>query len=45
MSHGPYLMDGMGFYLKNWEPNFNFINNEINNATMWITLYNLQMEY
>ncbi|GLJ13735.1 hypothetical protein SUGI_0219200 [Cryptomeria japonica] len=40
-----YMMGGYGFYLKNWEVNFNPLKEEIYVVLVWIKLYNFPIEY
>ena len=45
MFNDPFLMDGMGFFIKDWVPNFNPKQEKVKEVSIWIWLYNLVHEY
>ncbi|XP_057858307.2 uncharacterized protein LOC131067358 [Cryptomeria japonica] len=45
MNNGPFMMMGIGFYIKDWIPNFDPQQATIEEILLWIRLYNLSHEY
>ncbi|XP_059071429.1 uncharacterized protein LOC131866352 [Cryptomeria japonica] len=45
MNNGPFMMMGIGFYIKDWTPNFDPRQATIEEIPVWIRLYNLPHEY
>lgn len=45
LKNGPYMMEGSGFFIKDWEPNFNPLKQEVENIPQWLRLYYLALEY
>ncbi|XP_059070194.1 uncharacterized protein LOC131859923 [Cryptomeria japonica] len=43
--NGPYMMGGMGFFLNEWEPNLNPLQEKIGEVPMWTRLYNIPFEF
>ncbi|GLJ20083.1 hypothetical protein SUGI_0364500 [Cryptomeria japonica] len=45
MESGSFLMSGVGFYIRDWTPNFDPRQANLEEIPMWIRLYNLPHEY
>ncbi|GLJ49172.1 hypothetical protein SUGI_1037580 [Cryptomeria japonica] len=45
MESGPFFMSGVGFYIRDWTPNFDPRQDTIEEIPVWIRLYNLPHEY
>ncbi|XP_059066375.1 uncharacterized protein LOC131857693 [Cryptomeria japonica] len=45
MYNGSFMMKGVGFYIKDWIPNFDPRQASIEEIPVWIRLYNLPHEY
>lgn len=43
--NGPYLLEGKGIYMKDWEPNFDPNKEKLQIFPLSINLYNLPAEY
>lgn len=45
LDNGPFFMDGKGFSILKWKPNFNPNTKTINRVPIWITFLGLPQEY
>lgn len=45
MFNGPFLIDGVGFFIKDWVPNFKPKQAKVEEVPIWIRFYNLLHEY
>ena len=45
LSGGPYMLDGIGFHVCDWWPNFNLETEKVKEVSIWVNLKNLLWEY
>ncbi|GLJ48703.1 hypothetical protein SUGI_1027170 [Cryptomeria japonica] len=45
MQNGQHMMKEVGFFLKDWEPNFNPIEKKVGNMSIWVYLKILPSEH
>ncbi|GLJ09664.1 hypothetical protein SUGI_0113690 [Cryptomeria japonica] len=45
LNNGPYILDGSGVHLLDWQPNFNTRTHVLPECSVWVRLYNIPSEY